>query len=99
MIDFVEIESQDEQKTEAVLEALNNATALSTVTQNGELRVVAVALVVTVDTLLVVALGVVELIVVAFVVVAVLIVGVVVVMLVVAFRGARGLAATRARKM
>ena len=74
MIDFVEIESQDEQNTEAVLEALNNATALSTVTQNGELRVVAATPIVTVDTLLVVALGVVELIVVALVVVAVLIV-------------------------
>jgi len=99
VIDFVEIESQDEQKTEAVLEALNNATALLTVTQNGALRVVAAALVVVVDTPLVVALAVVELVVVALMVVARLVVALVVVMLVVAFRGARGPAAAKARRM
>ena len=90
MIDFVEIESQDEQKAEAVLEAPINATALSTVTQNGEVSVVAAALVVAlVDVaLLVIALLMDEMLAVALVDV---------VVLVVVFWLARGPAAARAR--
>ena len=92
VIDFVEFESQEEQKAAAVLEAPKIATALSIVTQNGEVGVVAAALVV--------ALVDVAVLLVAFVVVEMLAVALVdVVVLVVAFWLARGPAAASARDM
>lgn len=92
VIDFVETESQDEQKTEAVLEALNNAIALSIVTQNGEVIVVAATLVLVLVGVVLMVLG---LLAVVMLVVALM----VAVVLVLAFWIVTGPAAARARKM